>query len=228
MSSRKFVSYGCAAAMLMASAGASLAQDGNVLIVEQDGAGNELRVDQSAATNSLVAGVPDSGDFGLSLDPASDTGSFVVTGAASQSATANGSNTITILEQDRGTAATQAGLDNTADITLTGNSSFAGLEQLGVGNDATIRADGYFSGGIIVQQGNENIGSVTVDSDGAFGELIQLGNGNEQGFTVSGSPNASVSFTVQGNNTSTTIPANVVTNAGGQVTIVQRQLGGFN
>lgn len=226
MTSRKFVSYGCAAAILMASAGTGLAQDGNVLIVEQDGAGNELRVDQSAATNSLVAGVPDSDDFGLSLDPASDTGSFVVTGATSQPA--NGSNTITILERDRGTAATQAGLDNTADITLTGNSSFAGLEQLGDGNDATIRADGSFSGGIIVQQGNENIGSVTVDSDGSFGELIQLGNGNEQGFTVSGSPNASVSFTVQGNNTSTTIPANVITNAGGQVTIVQRQLGGFN
>jgi hypothetical protein len=161
-------------------------------------------------------------NFGLSLDPNDITGNFIVFGATVGGQNAGPQNAVTTVSS--GSAATQSGNLNSADITLAGNGSFAGLEQLGASNTATINVNGNSAGGIIVQQGDGNIGSVSVQENGAFGELIQIGNNNEIGFAVAGSPNASVSFTVQGSNVSTNIPASVVTNSGGQVTIVQRQL----
>ena len=214
-----------AAALACALTGAAFAQDGNVIIIEQisdGGGGNTLIVDQSKASNSLVAGVPSDNPFGLSNDPITDTGNFIVFGA-----TAGGQNAVTTVSGD--SRATQDGSLNSAVITLAGNGSFAGLEQFGVDNKATINVTGDFAGGIIVQDGDDNIGSVSVQENGGFGELIQLGDGNETSFAVSGSPDASVSWTIEGNNVSTSanIPASIVTNSGGQVTIVQRQLGRF-
>lgn len=214
------------------------AQDGNPIIVsggntinvEQSGDSNNLRVDQSAATNSLVAGVPSltggvsqGEDFGRSLDPNQD-GNFFVFGDVQTSPESN-SNLLTLLGPD--TKATQRGDRNSADITLDGNRSFAGLEQFGNENVAAIDVDGDNAGGIIVQNGNNNDGTVTVEGGGAFGELIQIGDSNETAFTVSGDSSANVSFTVQGSGITTNIPASVVTSSGGQVTIVQRQLGTF-
>jgi len=226
MISESLIRYVCAAVVLAGLAGSGYAADGNVLVVEQTGVSNNLRVDQTEAQNSLVAGVSESSDFGLSLDPAAEAGSFFVFGDVSGAANSNSSNTLQIL--DSGAAATQDGIGNNAEISLSGNGSFAGLEQRGDRNDGQIVVSGDSSGGIIVQQGNDNSGSVEVTSDVAFGELIQIGNDNETSFAVTGSPNATVSFTVQGNGTTTNLPASVVTSSGGQITIVQRQLGGFN
>ncbi len=218
---------GCAV-LVTVCAGSAVAQDGNVIVIEQEGEANSLRVDQTRASNSLVAGVPaadsfgSAADFGLSLDPDEDAESFVVFGNV---IAANG-NTLNIV--DRGSSATQSGTRNSASITLEGNGSFAGLEQLGDRNEATIDVNGNSAGGIIVQSGNRNSGSVSVTENGAFGELIQIGSDNVTAFSVSGNPNASVSFTVQGDAISSSVPASVVTSSGGQVTIVQRQLGAFN
>lgn len=220
------------AAVCIGSSGAVIAQDGNSIIVQQTGESNSLRVDQSAAQNSLVAGVPPSNNFGLQLDPASDEGSFFVFGDVGTDNV--DSNTLSIV--DSGTAAIQDGTNNSADITLSGAATFAGLRQVGDRNNASITVGGGSSsssdnsGGIIVQQGDDNIGSVRVDGTNAFGELIQIGDTNDTAFTVT-SPNSNVSFTVIGNNINSQqqqLPASVATTSGGQVTIVQRQLGNFN
>lgn len=202
----------CLAFVVLGANGAS-AQNNKVLVeqIAPVGAvkGNTLIVDQSEASNSLVAGASNGQNFGLLVAPGS----------------VSSANIITIV--DTAESATQFGSGNSANITLRDNGTVAGLEQIGNGNFATIDVSGNNAFGAIIQNGDDNSGSLTVAQSGGKGELIQIGNNNNTDLTVSGNPNSAVSFTVQGNGVTTTVPASVATSSGGTVTIVQRQFNSF-
>lgn len=204
-------------AVAVFSGGAALAQNNQILIeqIAPVGAsvGNTLIVDQSAASNSLVAGAPNGQNFELLVDQGTTT-----------TGTIDG-NTINVFSAEE--TATQFGSGNRASIALRDNGTVAGLEQIGNGNFATIDVSGDNAFGSIIQQGDRNRGTLTVAEAGGLGELIQIGNDNDTVLSVAGNPNSAVSFTVQGNGVTTNVPASVVTSSGGQVTIIQRQFNSF-
>lgn len=205
--------------------GAAYAGSGNSVLVEQiatsDGGKNTLFIDQSSASNSTVGGVPEGRMVELDLTGLGETElNTLSTSIGQASSVALSDNFLTI--SAGGSQATQMGAGNTASITLIGNGGQAALEQFGNNNSATILVENADIG-VIVQDGSRNRGTLTVSDLGASGELIQIGDDNETVLSVTGTQNARVSFTVQGNGVSTSIPASVVSNVNGQITIVQSQ-----
>lgn len=227
------------------TAGAAAAGSGNNASVLQETpatatTGNSLSIDQTAADESIVAGVerteanPDDADSIFSSQGANGNEiEFLTPGTP-------------LITADTAGAATQAGIGNEATITTGGLGTFVGLRQIGENNNAGITGD---SGQVLLfQNGNGNNGTLSTSDSAALASLLQEGNGNTATVIVSGTDSqgilaqigdenatdlnvdtngASVSFTVQGNNTSATLPASVVSSAGGgQITIIQRPLGG--
>lgn len=226
-----------------AFAAATAQADNNSIIVLQEAeagaaVGNTLRVDQSGATNSLVAGAGLAAGTNLAtLSPSNLLdGSEVLVG------TVEGG----LLQRLPLAPATQQGTGNSATIDVLGDGSFVGLSQTGSGNAGTLTANGgtallFQNGtgnqgtidvtggalGSLVQEGNRNTGTVEVVGEGGEGLLAQLGDDNVTVLTIETMANASpqVSLTVQGNGLTQTVPANVFTSSGGQISIVQSQTG---
>ncbi|WP_292289790.1 hypothetical protein [Marivita sp.] len=220
------------AALVLAAtffSGTTFAGSGNSVLVEQiatsAGGSNTLIIDQSAASNSTVGGISLDRELELDLSELGpvDLNTFATT-LGQASSVALSENLLTI--SGGGAKATQRGAGNTASIALKGDGGKAGLEQFGNDNRATILVN-EAALGVIVQEGNQNTGVLSVSDLGASGELIQLGNGNMTELEVSGVQDANVSYTVQGNGVTTSIPASVVSNVNGQITIVQSQFTTF-
>lgn len=209
--------------------GAAYAGSGNSVLVEQiatsAGGNNTLFIDQSGASNSTLGGLPEDRELELGLTGLDqNTLNTLSAGIGQASSLALSDNLLTI--SGGGSQATQLGAGNTASITLIGDGVQAALEQFGNDNSATILVDNADLG-VIVQDGSRNRGSLTVSDLGASGELIQIGDDNVTDLSVTGTQNANVSYTIQGNGVSTSIPASVVSNVNGQITIVQSQFSTF-
>jgi len=233
---------------IISTAGVATAGSGNNASVLQETPvtaieGNSLSIDQTVATNSNIAGVqrtgadPDNANLINDLEDSSgdapDTTEFLALTAPS------------LITADTAGAATQTGSGNEATITVGGVDTFVGLRQTGDNNNAEITSgsgqvllfqEGDGNNGTLstsdgallaslLQDGNENRATVTVSGVDSEGLLAQIGDDNDTDLTVN-TAGASVTFTVQGNNTSATLPASVVSSAGGgQITIIQRPLG---
>ena len=228
----------------------SASAGGNTLIITQEGAGNVLSVDQSAASGSTVGG--------LVINRASETVSFQTGTKEVPGETEGDEPTIVPVYTERpvenlyasqADIALQTGIGNSAKMTITGIGGFVGLSQgpsggTNASNFATIEALGGSSAyvgqigssnratlsasdgatGTILQDGTGNIGTVTVAGQGAQGTLSQIGSGNENQLNVM-TPGADVSYFVDGNGLSGLVPAEVSSNAPGPITIRQTNLG---
>lgn len=205
------------------------AGSGNSIIIEQisdgSGIGNTLIVDQTAAEGSNVGGVSDSYEFTFTSVFEEDAVTALRNGLVSRSSVTLDQNTISI---DGGASpAIQNGSDNEVSIEVIGSGGYVGMQQFGTGNTAEILVNGTGARGIIIQNGHGNFGKLEVMGEYADGEIFQIGNKNDTNLNVSGE-NARVSYTINGNDVVTKIPASVVTNVNGQVTIVQSQFNSFS
>jgi len=234
-----------ASVVAITTAGAAAAGSGNNASVLQESfansvTGNSLSIDQTDANGSIIAGAERTG-----ADP--DEANRI---DSNQGANGNEIEFLTpnapLITADTAGAATQSGSGNEATITTGGSGTFVGLRQTGDnntagitgtsgqvllfqdgnGNDGTLSTSDGATLASLLQAGNDNTATVTVSGIDSEGVLAQIGSGNTTDLNVD-TNGASVSFTVQGNNTSATLPANVVSSAGGgQITIIQRPLGG--
>ncbi|WP_157967592.1 hypothetical protein [Cohaesibacter intestini] len=224
----------CGLTLLPAHAG-----DSNVLILKQEGTANEIFVDQQNANNSQVGGV----DLvpGLTLEDTTFNRIDLTTneaGALANPATQIGTgNTANItLEGEGGVVFLQQGgqiTDSNNDATVAINSgltggSFAAILQDGSNNTANATINGSLSEVNVLQQGNSNQGTVAIGTtglptDNVRASLTQNGDNNNTELQVTGINAGEYSYTVNGNNTSTTVPALIVTN-GASVSITQSTL----
>ncbi|MCC1494652.1 hypothetical protein [Cognatishimia sp. F0-27] len=215
--------------------------DNNAIIVTQSApdtlsVGNTLIIDQSLADDSVVSGV-------LVSNPVIVPPVAATTGPAADAPLA----LVNIpLEFDTSGGALQTGSGNTGNITVSGTGGRAGLLQDGSSNSAIIVSGGDFATTLVAQFGSGNSGNLTIAGSSAFGGLLQngdsntgsvsvegrdaggilaqIGDGNQTELSVSALDNAVVSYTVEGNNVSSVVPANVFSTGGGAVTIVQRSI----
>lgn len=189
------------AAACASVAGTGFAQ-GNQAFVLQDSQGasegNSLRIDQSNATYSQVAGV----FRGVELSTASNN--FNANNFNANSLTLDGSDAtdpmnllLTPSEQEEraeqqglgdppsgNDLATQRGGDNLADINVTGDFTEVGLFQNGSGNKGDIEAG---SGTVLLfQEGYGNEGNLKTNNGAARASLLQVGNDNFGTVIVSG------------------------------------------
>ena len=199
---------------------AAFGGDGNQIYILQQNTsglafGNTLAVDQSGATNSLIAGTftTDAGMPGANLNsalsPAIQDG-------------VNNIGQITITDTGGQVVFLQSGTDNNATVTLSSALGMAMLEQNGMNNTASLTVDPQALRGDIQQIGNNNLADLTVSGKGASGELVQRGDNNQFGFTVTGT-NATASYTAIGNNMTPAGTGPMVISNGGSVTITQTQ-----
>lgn len=200
-----FVSVICSCAT-MATAG-----DGNKVFLLQEsggGSGNNLVIDQSNASNSIVAGDE------LGLDPAEQIG-----GGNSAEITLEGENSTVLFSQN--SAGTGGLLGNTALVSGNALATIV-LDQNGSGNFGEINVSGQGGTGVLRQTGNDNEGSVFVTGEQALGELNQIGDGNSFTVRVEGD-NTTAIYTQVGDNLTTPsgVGASVFSNAGGTVIINQ-------
>jgi len=173
----------------------AISGDANTVFIVQDskeGPGNSLTIDQTEATNSLVAGDIDG------FEPARQTGS-----GNEADITLDGEGGFVLLNQNSVGALVSNG--NSATL-FGGELATVILEQTGFGNVGSINVTGRDSTGILRQTGDLNDGSVVVTGTNSTGELIQNGDRNNYTLTVDGN-NTSVIFTQDGNGVA---PANGV------------------
>lgn len=220
-----FFRTGFFAAASVGLGSAAISGDGNqIYILQQNPAGiasgNTLEVDQSNATNSLIAGsfatntsLLGTGLLGIGLNPAlspavqdgvNNVGQITISGTGGQ---------VVFL---------QTGTDNSATVTLSSALGMAMLEQNGTNNTATLTVDPLAIRGDIQQFGKNNLADLTVSGKGASGALVQKGDNNQFGFTVTGT-NTTASYTAIGNNMAPAGTGPVVISNGGAVTITQTQ-----
>lgn len=172
--------------------------------------GNTLRIDQSNADRSVVAGDR------LALTPARQIGN------------ANSGN-LTISGEGGTIALGQAGVGNDAVAIVTGLGGLGFIEQAGQGNKASLSVHSdnalFPSEGTIGQFGNRNNGTLTVSGTNVRGTLLQTGSNNSNNLSVSGQDSAVV-FSQIGNNltNSSGEGVSVFTNAG-NVSITQTNFG---
>ena len=143
------------------------------------------------------------------------------------SITLEGNDGAVFLQQ--GTNPTQGDNVATVDVTsgLTGG-SFAAIIQDGSNNTAAATINGSLSEANILQRGDNNNGTVSVGNSGlqvdnVNASLSQIGDGNNTELQVTGITAGEYSYTVIGDNTSTSVPAVIVTN-GASVSITQSTL----
>ena len=247
MKTRSRITSGIAAMALGALASIPAhAGNNNVLILKQEGTGNEIHVDQSNADNSQIGGiqlVPSiaTPDPLLSLNDATFNQIDLTldeTGALANPATQIGINNRASITLDgdggavflqQGTNATQG--DNVATVDVTSGpvgGSFAAIIQDGSNNTAAATINGSLSEANILQRGDSNDGTVSVGTsnlqvDNVRATLNQIGNGNDTELQVTGITAGEYSYTVIGDNTTTSVPAAIITN-GASVSITQSTL----
>ncbi|MEE2951825.1 MAG: hypothetical protein VYD57_11315 [Pseudomonadota bacterium] len=222
----------------------------NRLQITQEGVDNELAVDQSAATRSTVGG--------LVIDQTSETVYFQTGMRETDQVDEQGKpifepvytgRPVGNLYASQADIASQAGIGNSATMTITGIDGWVGLlqetpsgsvdgnsatiealggssayvGQIGSNNTATLTASDKASG-TILQSGHDNIGTVNVLGRGARAALSQIGDGNNNQLDVT-APNADVSYFVDGYGLSGLVPAEVSTSVSGPITIRQTAIG---
>jgi hypothetical protein len=204
---------------------AALAGDNNradLLQLATGSTGNTLTIDQSQASNSLVAGDPLGQLSSPGLVPAQQVGD-----GNSATLTLSGDGSRAALEQGLVTA---PAFDNQAVAVIAGLAGFGAIQQLGSGNSASLSVtsqDGQSPAqGLIVQEGDRNTALLTVEGVNINGTLRQTGSDNANTLNVSGQ-DSSVTFIQNGSNLVN--PANVpgvsvFTNAG-NITITQTTFG---
>lgn len=202
----------------------ALAGDENVLVVRQESSigatsSNQLLVNQSGATNSLIIGPGDN----LKLNPD-------LTNLDSQRTTDH----VTLTNNP----AIQKGDNNSASITITGTGGEIQLIQDGtvttsgpivgtpndVGNDATIVATGDNTLGAVLQFGDRNIAELELVSDGAQGLISQNGLNNTARLTVGSQGTGQIVQNGNENETILDIPTQnnaIVTQNGNGLTVGQ-------
>nr|WP_321444466.1 hypothetical protein [uncultured Cohaesibacter sp.] len=217
----------------------AFAGDNNVLILKQEGTANEISIDQQNASNSQVGGVelvP-----GLNLEDTTfnqiDLTTNEATALANPASQFGTGNTADItLDGEGGAVFLQQGgqlTDGNNNATVAINSgltggSFAAILQNGSNNTANAAINGSLSQADILQQGNGNQGTVSIGADGlptdrVRASLTQNGDNNNTELQVTGINAGEYSYTVNGSNTSTSVPAAIVTN-GASVSITQSTL----
>lgn len=216
----------CTAALLV-GAGIAAAGDGNSadILQVQDSSlgeeGNSLSLDQTDASNSIVAGLSISGEGegnSISLDIST----------VEELDSPFGFDVFRLEDPfasfDPNRPATQIGSGNSADIIAIGDGADIGLYQNGIGNVGTLTANGENALASLFQDGKDNVGNIDVTGKDSQGFLAQIGDDNVTSLNVD-TDGASVSYTVEGDATNVTVPANVVSSSGsGQITITQTTL----
>ena len=211
----RFFKTAVCAFLVSIPAAAAFAGDGNQIYILQKnpfGAalGNNLMIDQTDATHSLVSGeFAPGGLSGQAIAPAlqdgtGNTGSVSISGHGGQ---------VVFL---------QSGDANAANVSLSSMLGMAFLQQAGIGNTANLPVDPLGLSGAIQQIGNGNSGDLTVSGAGTSGSLVQKGDNNQFGFTVSGN-GTSASYTAIGSNMTTLGATPMGISNGGSVPIPQPQ-----
>ncbi|WP_139196210.1 hypothetical protein [Salinihabitans flavidus] len=186
----------------------------NLLQSSTDGIGNTLSIDQSGASNSLLAGPPDGSSQALQIG-----------GGNQATLTIEGDGGQMLLQQ--GTV-DQPGFGNTALAMISGLGGLGTIIQDGSGNSAEMQLTSNDAlqpaTGSIGQFGNGNNASLNVFGANVNGEITQQGNNNTETLTVNGS-NTSVSYTQVGNGMTPTAasPGVSVFTTAGSVSITQTQ-----
>lgn len=196
--------------------GTVFAGDGNsvdLLQISTGQTGNTLSIDQSDASNSVLAGDR------LSLTPARQVGD------ANTAA-------LTIGDGDGGRIGFgQSGVANDAIVSILGDNALGLVQQTGLGNAANLSVtslDGTSPAeGVINQLGNRNTAALTVRGINTSGTLVQIGSGNSNALNVDGS-DASVVFTQIGRNLTNPGGEGVSVFTNGSVSITQTNFGTFN
>lgn len=225
----------------LSSASLVHAGESNTIYIKQESpagssTGNSLSIDQSDASNSLVAGpslrtlLPFAG---LSLDSAfqgtqkpalqrgeGNSASITISDIRDENSGNVVSNRgILLLLQDTspGRALQQPnnGTSNVANATLAGE-SLGAIIQMGTGNDATLNLNN--ANGLIGQFGTDLRASLAV-TPGGSGQVVQVGNNNDVAVEVSGG--GSASYTQIGSNLNTNNQVQIFTNTTGTVNITQ-------
>lgn len=198
----KIVVPAIVAAMLPVSV--AFAGDGNTVFLLQDsssGPGNNLVIDQSAASGSRVTG--DS----LDLQPARQIGG----GNSGEITLEDEGATVFFSQNSIGSA---GALGNSATIT---GGAFATiiLDQNGVGNIGDISVTGANSTAALRQTGDRNEGNVFVSGNQSIGDLTQTGDDNSFTVRVEGN-NTTAIYTQVGNNLTAAngVGASVFSNGG--------------
>lgn len=223
-------------AMLALSTAPVFAGNNNVLILTQEGTANTISVDQRNANDSQVGGVAfteapqlqnsELNVIDLNVDEAGAISNPTLQLGSDNQATITleGNDSTVFLQQggdlsDNGNRATI-----NIDSGITGG-SLAAILQDGSNNVANTTINGSFSESNILQRGDDNQGRVDIGSsdfavNNVKASLTQVGNGNNTELQVTGINAGEYSYTVIGDNTSTSVPAVIVTN-GASVSITQ-------
>lgn len=198
----------------LASVAPAIAGERNFLYIEQvsgaGGLGNTLFVDQSAATDSMVAGDT------AGITPARQQGD-----GNEARITLTGGDGKVLLSQQNTSAGFLSSQMNQAAI-HGGDLATILLHQEGFGNIGTIDVGPGGNTGALFQKGDRNDGAVIVTGSGNTGTLRQLGNDNTYELEVSGPAGTSVQWNQIGDGVSAApfTPAQVYSNAG-TITITQ-------
>lgn len=191
--------------ILMLVAPTASVAGGNRAFVEQEGSGNNLTIDQSAASASLVRGLGSWSSQNLlpALSSTADDQQVEFDGFFPSSAPS-------------GDALRQFGNNNTAHVTISDEGGIAVLMQLGSGNEGVIDLLANNTRGLLLQDGRNNRGGVEVTAAGASGILEQSGNDNSMDLQVT-SPGTRAIVRVHGNGLSGNSPYNIANGNGGGV-----------
>ncbi|KUF11470.1 hypothetical protein [Pseudoponticoccus marisrubri] len=191
-------------------ASAAMAQDNTVYLLQDNRAaesqGNVLTIDQSGASNALLAGDE------LGTAPAIQVGDD-----NSAEITAEGENVSVLFAQG---APNNPAFGNSATIGLDGTNLVASLEQLGEGNQGSVFVTGLNNSGTLLQDGIGNEGTLSVDGVSNTGTLIQTGNRNVMNLAVDGT-NTNVTYEIVGSDFQPVNSGPVVFSNAGTVSITQ-------
>ena len=210
------------AVLLTALCSAAYAGSNNQITIEQTGIGNNLTVDQSKATGSVVGGVSMSSANRLSLtNTARQTGGGNTANLTIEDADGVSGGKIGLLQNNASQAAVGTSANNVAASVLGGGLGL--VSQIGGANVADLSVRGLGATGTINQRGHRNNAGLTVSGTGANGVINQIGNDNALDLQVSGA-GTTASYTLIGNNISDTTAGGggvqVISN-GATVTITQ-------
>ena len=189
---------------LMLVAPTAAVADGNSAFVGQEGSDNNLSIDQSAASNSLVRGLGDWSAQNLLPALAEPVDDRPAAFDAFFPSSVPG-----------GDPLRQHGNNNDAHVTISGADGSALMMQLGYGNEGGIELQAEGARGMLLQAGTGNMGWVRVTADGAAGILEQSGTNNAMDLHVV-SPDARAIVRVHGDNLHAVSPL-TVNGSGGSV-----------
>jgi hypothetical protein len=210
------------AVLLTALCSAAYAGSNNQITIEQTGFGNNLTVDQSKASRSVVGGVLVGSGNTLSLtDTARQIGGGNTADLTIEDLDGVSGGKIGLLQNNVSKTAAGAGANNAAISVLGGGQAL--VSQIGGANAASLSVRGLGATGAITQNGNRNDADLTVSGTGAQGAIEQIGNNNDLSLLVSGQ-GTNASYTLIGNNISNSTAGGggvqVISN-GATVTITQ-------